>query len=90
MLDTNSKNSYNNSMKTIVSEKGQITVPKALRERLGIVPGTVLELRAAGGALVARKRINADPVHKWRGAVKLPAGQTVDEYLAMVRDGHGT
>jgi len=77
-------------MKTIVSEKGQITVPKALRECLGIVPGTVLELRAASGALVARKRISTDPVHKWRGAVKLPAGQSVDQYLRMTRDADGT
>jgi len=29
-----------------VSEKGQITLPKALRDRLGIRPGSQLELRA--------------------------------------------
>ena len=43
-------------MKTTVSEKGQITIPKALRDKLGLTPGTVLEFEAAGGQLVARKR----------------------------------
>jgi AbrB family looped-hinge helix DNA binding protein len=32
------------SMKTTVSEKGQVTIPKRLRDRLGIRPGEVLEL----------------------------------------------
>ncbi|GEM_PF-6539971 len=27
---------------TVVSEKGQITIPKVLRDRLGVLPGTVL------------------------------------------------
>ena len=30
-------------MKTKVSEKGQITIPKAVRLKLGLRPGTVLE-----------------------------------------------
>ena len=42
-------------MKTIVSEKGQITIPKAVRTKLGLRPGTVLELDAEKGRLVGRK-----------------------------------
>ncbi len=30
-----------------VSDKGQVTLPKALRDRLGIQPGTRLEFRVA-------------------------------------------
>jgi len=33
---TCSKNSYHSGMKTVVSEKDQITIPKTLMERLGI------------------------------------------------------
>ena len=33
----------------VVSEKGQVTLPKVLRDRLGIVPGSRLEFRVAPG-----------------------------------------
>ncbi len=39
-------------MLSTVSEKGQITVPKPLRERLGIRPGDQLEILEEGGRLV--------------------------------------
>jgi len=42
-------------MKATLSEKGQVTIPKALRDRLGLRPGQVLEFEAQGGTLVAKK-----------------------------------
>lgn len=75
-------------MKTIVSEKGQITVPKPLRDALGIETGTVLEFTVSNGRLIGRKRMDADPFSKWRGVGRLPRGVSVDQYLRMVRDGH--
>lgn len=75
-------------MKSIVSEKGQITIPKAARDSLGLVPGVTLDIRCENGKLVAEKRVGVDPVAKWRGRGKLPAGQTTDAYLRRVRDGH--
>ena len=72
-------------MKTIVSEKGQITIPKKVREQLGIRPGTVLEVTAAAGRLMAVKREPQDAFHKWRGKGQLPGGLTVDEYLRRAR-----
>ena len=84
------KNTYTVSMmdkrhRTTVSEKGQITIPKALRETLGIRPGTVLEVAAVRGELIAQKREAEDPLLKWRGRGRLPRGETVDTYLARVR-----
>ncbi|UCF97154.1 MAG: AbrB/MazE/SpoVT family DNA-binding domain-containing protein [Spirochaetaceae bacterium] len=32
-----------------MSEKGQITIPRAVRDKLGIVPGTVLEVDSSEG-----------------------------------------
>ena len=49
-------------MLSTVSEKGQITVPKRLRERLGIHPGDRLELVEDGGRLVVTKTVQEDPV----------------------------
>lgn len=31
----------------VVSEKGQVTLPKTMRDRLGIVPGSQLEFRVS-------------------------------------------
>jgi antitoxin PrlF len=84
-LDSLSKNSYNISMKTIVSEKGQITIPKAVRDKLGIVAGTVLEVDSVEGKLVAVKREPVDAILKWRGKGKIPGGKTVDAYLQGIR-----
>jgi AbrB family looped-hinge helix DNA binding protein len=72
-------------MKAKVSEKGQITIPKKVREQLGIRAGTVLEVSAASGRLVAVKQELQDPFHKWRGKGRLPGGLSVDEYLQRVR-----
>ncbi|HEY4492748.1 MAG TPA: AbrB/MazE/SpoVT family DNA-binding domain-containing protein [Acidobacteriota bacterium] len=57
-------------MKSVVSEKGQITIPKSLRERLGIKPGQVLDFREEAGALVARKMKDEDPIRSVYGILK--------------------
>ena len=41
-------------MKAKVAERGQVTIPKRLRDRLGIRPGTVLEFAEEQGKLVVR------------------------------------
>lgn len=73
-------------MKAIVSEKGQVTIPKAVRDTLGLKPGTVLQFVASEGRLVGRKAVQQDVFAKWRGKGKLPAAVSVDAYLALVRD----
>lgn len=43
-------------MTTTISSKGQITVPVGVREALGLVPGTKIELKLGpGGTFIARK-----------------------------------
>lgn len=49
-------------MRTRVSEKGQITVPKQMRERLGIRPGDELDVVDDGGKVVLSKAVDDDPV----------------------------
>jgi AbrB family looped-hinge helix DNA binding protein len=70
-------------MKTIVSEKGQITIPKPLRERLGIRPGQILDFREEQGRLVAVKATPQDPVESVYGILKL--GRPTDEAIAALR-----
>lgn len=68
-------------MKAVVSEKGQVTIPKPLRERLGIRAGQVLEFRYDHGELVAKKQASEDAVAKVTGIIKLdrPVDRIVDE-----------
>jgi AbrB family looped-hinge helix DNA binding protein len=75
-------------MKTIVSEKGQITIPKSLRTRLGLKTGTVLVFTAQKGKLVAEKKSEEDVFSKWQGKGHLPFGKTTDDYLKAIRDGN--
>jgi AbrB family looped-hinge helix DNA binding protein len=70
-------------MKTIVSEKGQITIPKPLRARLGIRTGQVLDVREERGRLVMSKRISGDPFDKYFGILKL--GRRTDDIMKDLR-----
>ena len=58
-------------MKAIVAERGQVTIPKDLRERLGISPKTVLDFREENGKLVAEKIAEHDPVAQVMGCLEL-------------------
>ncbi len=70
-------------MKTTVSEKGQITIPKPLRDRLGIRPGHVLDFREEQGRLVGTKATPEDPVESVYGILKL--GRPTDDVITSLR-----
>ena len=69
-------------MKAVVAERGQVTIPKPLRDKLGIRPGTALEFSAKDGTLLARKA-ETDPVSKVFGCL----GERVDtdQFIRMLR-----
>jgi AbrB family looped-hinge helix DNA binding protein len=50
------------SMKARVTERGQVTIPKPLREPLGVKAGTILEFSEERGRLIAVKSGSVDPV----------------------------
>jgi antitoxin PrlF len=70
-------------MKAIVGERGQVTIPKALRERLGIAPRMVLDFREENGRLVAEKVTQGDPVAQVTGCLELD--RPTDELVAELR-----
>lgn len=70
-------------MKAIVSEKGQVTIPKPLRERLGIRPGQILDFSEEQGRLVAAKVTPQDPVESLYGILKL--GRPTDDVITSLR-----
>jgi len=71
------------SMKSRVAERGQVTIPKVLRDRLGVLPGTILEFSEERGRLVAVKSSPADPVAKVYGC--LGRKFDTDAFMAEVR-----
>ena len=70
-------------MKSIVSEKGQVTIPKVLRERLGLGPGQVLDFRERKGRLIAEKLPPQDAVSGIYGILHL--GRGTDSALRELR-----
>ena len=83
LLDTRCRHAYLSGMKSIVSEKGQVTIPKAVRMKLGLRPGTVLDFEADRGRLVARKTGGGDAIDEVYGSMKMD--EPVDEYLERTR-----
>lgn len=83
ILDKFGRNSYNESMKAILSEKGQVTVPKPLRDRLGLRTGQVLDFELHGGTIVVRKALpSKGPVDAVYGIL---SGFDVDRSLEQSR-----
>lgn len=73
-------------MTAIVSEKGQVTIPKRLRDSLGLRQGQVLAFSEQGGALVATKVMDENPFEALRGTVELPDwAESVDDFIDQVR-----
>jgi len=83
MFDILSRNYYSVGMKVLVSEKGQVTIPKRLRDRLGIRAGDSLDFEEEGGRLVAAKVHERDAIDRLYGSLKLPV--TVDELMEELR-----
>jgi antitoxin PrlF len=74
-------------MKAVVSQKGQVTIPKKLRDRLDIRPGELLDFDEEGGKLVARKTPVQDALDAVYGIIDL--GQPTDAFLHDLRGGAG-
>jgi antitoxin PrlF len=70
-------------MKSTVSSKGQVTIPKKLRDRLGLRQGSTLEFHEEAGRLVAARVDADDPVGAVYGVLR--DGRRTDEVLAEIR-----
>ena len=66
-----------------MTERGQVTIPKFLRDRLGLRAGQVLVVREEGGEVIMAKQILEDPLESVTGIVEL--GGTTDEILIELR-----
>jgi AbrB family looped-hinge helix DNA binding protein len=74
-------------METHVTTKGQVTIPKPIRDRLGIMPGDAVAFELApDGRIVLLKAGGARPVSRFetlRG--RAGPGLSTDEIMALTR-----
>jgi antitoxin PrlF len=72
-------------MEATVAERGQITLPKAVRDALGLTKGSKLKVELIDGRIVLRKDVQ-DALSRVRGRFKLAEGFTsTDEALRALR-----
>ena len=53
-----------------VTSKGQITLPKEVRDRLGIHPGSEVEFEIEDGRAIMHKRVSEEAIERWQGYLK--------------------
>ena len=70
----------------MLSEKGQVTIPKAIRDDLGLEPGTVLDFIEDRGRIIVCKVLQDNKFSAWRGKGCIPGGKSVDDYLVHSRE----
>lgn len=73
-----------NAMEATVAERGQITLPKAVRDALGLTKGTQLKVELDGSRIILRKNVD-DAISRLRGRFKLPPGVTTDDIMRELR-----
>ncbi len=84
---TNSTYYFDEAAMSTMTVKGQVTIPKAVRERLGLEPGMAVEfVMDDDGRVTVRKAGGAAPVSRFaalRGSLDAPL--STDEILALTR-----
>ena len=75
--------------RTKITSKGQVTIPKDVRERLGLRPGDEIEFVDDRKGFRVQKRVVASPFRKYRGHLKHLAGRDPDELVESARGGRG-
>ena len=74
-------------MSATVTSKGQVTIPKSVRDLLGIAPGTRVEFKRAGDGSVVLTRVDDKrPISRF-AKLRGHAGQglTTDAIMALTR-----
>jgi AbrB family looped-hinge helix DNA binding protein len=74
-------------MATTVTSKGQVTIPKPVRDLLGVGPGSRVEFRrASDGSIVIEKADSASQPSRLASLVGIAGpGPSTDEIMAITR-----
>ena len=75
-------------MSVTVTQKGQVTIPKPVRDRLGIKPGSQVDFEIADDGRAFLRLIGKDPLPRSRFARMrgtATSGLTTDRIMALTR-----
>jgi AbrB family looped-hinge helix DNA binding protein len=50
-----------------IGERGQVTIPKGIREQFGLGPETEVEFRVIGGSIILKKAPKKLNLTEWKG-----------------------
>jgi len=70
-----------------VTSKGQVTIPKKVREKLGVHPGEDVGFEEKNGLIYIQKTVKRSPFDKWVGRLKQLEGRQSDDLVKELR-GH--
>ncbi len=85
LLDLLTRSHYNSTMKATLTSKGQLTIPKAIRRRLGLKPGQVLEFDESTPYLLAVPVFDEQAMRALVGCTSGRMAKTTDEWLDETR-----
>ena len=71
------------AIEATVAERGQIRLPKEARDKLGLSPGTKLEVEIKNGQLLLREKVSLQ-LGKWVGKFSKD-GQSTEEIMEALR-----
>jgi antitoxin PrlF len=72
-------------MEAIVAERGQITLPKAVRDALGLTKGAQLRVELEGSRIILSKNVD-DAISRVRGRFRLAAEfKDTDDAMRAIR-----
>ena len=70
-----------------VTSKGQVTIPKKIRDSLGVSPGEGVGFEEKDGVMLIKKAMTMSPFDKWVGKLKHLKGKRSDDLVKEAR-GH--
>lgn len=68
-----------------VTSKGQITLPKNIRDTLGVHPGESVGFEEKDGVITVQKVVPLSPFDKWVGKLSHQRGKRTDEVIKEMR-----
>lgn len=68
-----------------LSKKGQITIPRDVREKLNLKPGDQLEFVNTEKGLVLRRKISEQAFDDLKGIADTPQSHSTEEHLGQTR-----
>lgn len=70
-----------------VTSKGQITIPKKIRDKMGISEGEEIQFEEKNGLFYIKKCIKKSSFEKWVGYLTKQKGRSTDDIIEELRGG---